>query len=160
MSAPLYSSFPVATATGVPLTPTIQGPAGDDGAAGINAFTLTSGNFTQPAIGSSVTVSVVSSAWIAVGQSIYVAGGGYYTVSSVPNSTSVVLTNSGYVGSAVAGVVIASGASVVPGGVIGASTGGIGYGTAAELAASGMAGPGIWILTDSVPPYQLEIIPP
>jgi hypothetical protein len=50
-------------------------PGGD---AGVNAFNLTSGSFTVPAVGSTVNVTLNDASWVVVGQFVYVdqAGGG------------------------------------------------------------------------------------
>lgn len=72
----------------------LQGPQGAGGA-GLNAFTTLSANFTQPAISANVTINVGTTAWMAVGQGIFVVGGGYYTISSVSDLTHAVVTNLG-----------------------------------------------------------------
>ncbi len=99
------------------------GPAGSNGSNGsngVNAFTTVSAAFTQPAVGSSVTVYVVNSAWMFVGQNVQVANtGGFYQVSSVNSATSVNLVNLGYTGNATAGTIISSNSQVSPGGVAG-----------------------------------------
>jgi hypothetical protein len=50
-------------------------PGGD---AGVNAFNLTSGSFTVPAVGSTINVTLNDASWVVVGQFVYVdqAGGG------------------------------------------------------------------------------------
>src|SRR5205807_4788806 len=53
--------------------------------AGTDAYTTTTANFTQPAVSSTVSVSVGATGWMAVGQYLYVNTGGYYTVSSITN---------------------------------------------------------------------------
>jgi microcystin-dependent protein len=54
------------------------GSAGPPGAAGLNAFNITSGGFTVPPVGSTVTVTLNDASWVVVGQMIYCdsAGGG------------------------------------------------------------------------------------
>src|SRR5207247_2184500 len=69
------------------------GPAGDTGATGQGAFTATTADFSQPAVGSDVSVSVESTAWMAVGETLFVQSGGYYTVSAITDATTVVLNN-------------------------------------------------------------------
>jgi hypothetical protein len=64
-------------------------------------------------------VAVVISTWATPGQVVYVQNGGYYTVSSVPDATHVVLTNLGYTGNAAPAVVIATSQKVGPGGLKG-----------------------------------------
>ena len=60
---------------------------------GQSAYTTTTASYTQPSVGSNVTVSVVNSEWMAIGQTIFISSGGTYTVASIPSSTSVSLTN-------------------------------------------------------------------
>jgi hypothetical protein len=80
----------------------------------IPVSTTTSSNFTQPAIGSTVSVSVANTVWMYVGLFVYVGGGGgYYSVNSITNSTTVVLKNLGDVSNAAAAGTISSGASVI-----------------------------------------------
>jgi len=70
----------------------VQGPQGlagidgTNGTNGLNAFTTTSASFTQPAVGSPVTISVIDNRWIAVGQTIYISQAGFYTVTSLGGS--------------------------------------------------------------------------
>jgi hypothetical protein len=72
-----------------------QGPQGfggidgTDGTNGINAFTTLTASFTQPNVGSNITISVGDSAWIALGQNIYIAQAGYYQVIAIVSSTSI-----------------------------------------------------------------------
>lgn len=81
------------------------GPAGAGGA-GLNAFTTLSANFTQPAVNAAVTITVGTSAWIAPGQGIYIAGGGYYTVNSIGDLTHVTVINVGAAGNAAPGATV------------------------------------------------------
>ena len=72
-----------------------QGPQGfggidgTNGTNGINSFTTLTASFTQPTVGSNVTISVGDSAWIALGQNIYIAQAGYYKVLAIVSSTSI-----------------------------------------------------------------------
>ena len=72
-----------------------QGPQGfggingTDGTDGINSFTTLTASFTQPNVGSNETISVGDSAWIALGQNIYIAQAGYYKVLAIVSSTSI-----------------------------------------------------------------------
>lgn len=70
-------------------------PAGRRGQDGNNTYTNTSSNFVVPAINSSVTVNVVYTSWVLVGQVIFVEGAGYYRVDS-KTSTSLTISNLGY----------------------------------------------------------------
>lgn len=97
-----------------------DGPAGVDGQ---NAYTVTTANFTIPAVGANVSVSVSAlgqstGLWAQVGQVIYIQGAGYYEVVSA-TATVIVAENLGYTGNAAPTTVIALGAGVSPGGVAG-----------------------------------------
>lgn len=92
------------------------GPTGATGPQGISSFTATTAGFTQPGSGATVSVSVGTTAWMASGQAIYMVGGGYYTVSSITNSTTVVLNNTGVSGNASPGATVSSPAVVSPAG--------------------------------------------
>ena len=70
------------------------------GGAGKNAFTTLTSNFTQPAVSSTVSIVVATTAFMTAGQILYIAGGGYYSISSVTDLTDVVVTNLGYAGNA------------------------------------------------------------
>ena len=88
------------------------------GSAGNNAYTTTTANFTVPAIGSTVTISVGSTAWMAVGQKVFASDGvdfGNFEVQSIGGSTSFVGEFMGYVDDSASGT-IASGAAVIPSG--------------------------------------------
>lgn len=101
----------------------IPGPAGPAGAAGAagatgaNAYSITaSSTFVVPAKGASVTVIVSSSAWMVVGQVVFIAGAGFFQVSAVPNSISVQLLYLDYAFNTFSAAVIAIGSGVSPGG--------------------------------------------
>lgn len=82
-----------------PLLTQVPGAAGDDGedgedgAAGVNAFTTTTAAFTMPAEGGTVSVSVGTTAFMVVGQTLFVQTAGYMTVSSITNTNTAVLLN-------------------------------------------------------------------
>jgi hypothetical protein len=57
-------------------------------------------NFTQPAVGLTVTISVIDSSIFSAGEQVYIIGGGYYKVSQVNTATSVTLQNLGLPGNA------------------------------------------------------------
>lgn len=75
-----------------------QGPAGEDGTNGtdgVDAFT-TADSFIMPAELANVTVDVVNSEWMTVGQVVFAQGGGsvgYFEVQSKPDDVSVILKN-------------------------------------------------------------------
>jgi hypothetical protein len=96
------------------------GPTGAGGA-GLNAFTTLSASFVQPASGSTVVANVGTTAWMATGQIVYVAGGGYYSVSSIADLTHATLNNLGYSGNLASGSTVASAGAVTPAGLIGPS---------------------------------------
>lgn len=62
---------------------------GSDGADGQNAYTITTADFTVPAISGSVAISVGNSQWLTVGQNFFVQGAGYFEVASKADSTHV-----------------------------------------------------------------------
>jgi len=108
-----------------------EGPAGADG---LNSFTVTTAQFTVPAISSNVTINVsalgqATGIWAKVGEEIFIETAGYYRVVSA-TTTVIVATNVGTTGNATATTVIAIGSKVGPGGRQGA-TGGTGSAGAA-----------------------------
>ena len=102
----------------LPGPPGPAGPAGSAGDAGFSAFTTTTATFTQPAVLSNVTVSVVDTAAYAANEVLYVAGGGYYDVNAIGSGT-LTLTNLGYPGNASPTSTVTSPALVTPGGLQG-----------------------------------------
>jgi len=94
------------------------GPIGPQGAGGpgLNAFTTLTTSFIQPAVSSPVIIVVGTTAWMAQGQGIYIAGGGYYSVVSVGDLTHVIITNSGTQGNATVGATVLAGGVVTPAG--------------------------------------------
>lgn len=101
------------------------GSDGADGANGVNAYTTLSAAFTMPAEGATVSASVGSSAWMVVGQTLYVQTAGYMEVSSIPNVNAVVLRNpentaaTAYSINAAPGTNIPASSKVAPGGLQG-----------------------------------------
>lgn len=103
-----------------------QLPSGAAGADGLNAFTVLTAGFTQPSVGSNVTIAVSASGqytavWAVAGQTIYIAGGGYYEVISVGATNAMTVKNLGYSGNASPTSTVTSGGKVSPAGPIGAS---------------------------------------
>jgi hypothetical protein len=76
------------------------------------SYTTTSGTFVQPAINGTVSVPVLLSNWMVVGEVIFIATGGYYKVYSITNSTNVIVQNLGYTGNATPGTSIQAGNGV------------------------------------------------
>src|SRR5437867_2216185 len=117
------------------------GPAGDPGAPGQGAFTATTADFSQPAVGSDVSVSVASTAWMAVGETLFVQSGGYYTVSAITDATTVVLNNTGDTGNTAPAATILNGSAVSAGGVAGPAGATGPAGPAGPTGATGDTGP-------------------
>lgn len=80
------------------------------------AIVTTTSDFTQPSVGSNVTVTVTSTASFPAGINVFVQHGGYYSVSSVIDGTHFVLTNFGTPGNASPGATIVSGSIVASSG--------------------------------------------
>ena len=83
------------------------------------SYSTVATTFTQPAAGASISVQMTSTAWLAVGQLLYVATGGFYQVASITTGYVAVLTNLGYPGNASPGASINNLSGVVPGGLQG-----------------------------------------
>lgn len=115
-SADCCSPCPDIPITQVPGPPGDDGTDGTDGAAASNAFTETTDSFTMPAVSGNVTVDVLDSTWMAVGQIVFVENAGYFTVNAVPDAVSVSLTNLGYDGNAAPTTIIPASQKVSPGG--------------------------------------------
>lgn len=75
---------------------------------------VTTANFTQPAVNTSVSVQIANTNNILPygGQIIYIATGGYYQVSAITGPTTFLAVNLGYVGNAAPAVTISSGAAI------------------------------------------------
>ena len=140
----------------VPGSPGTNGAPGTNGTNGANAFTLTTANFTIPAIGSNVTVSVANTSWMVVGQNVFISDGtkqGNFQVAVINGTTSVDLKFLGYTGDGSPGDSITVGAKVSPSGLQGAAaptaaaTQAFGTGTAYTLTAT----PGILSLGTTIP---------
>ena len=110
------------TATKLANTRSINGVAFDGTAdIALPIYGAIAGTFTQPAVGSNTPALVVSSsAWMTVGQVVFVGTGGYYQVFSTPDTTHVVLTNLGYAGNTVPSST-GNGGAVSSAGPVGAS---------------------------------------
>jgi hypothetical protein len=73
-------------------------------------------NFTQPGVGANVVAHVSLSTGFSPGLVLYVQGGGFYVVQSLPDSTHVTLTNSGSFANAAPGATVTNGVLVIPSG--------------------------------------------
>ena len=103
-------------------------PIGEPGVDGKNAFTTTTAGFNQPAVGSSIPVSVsnlgqLTNQWAVPGQIVFLADvngfGGYYEVVSITGETTIDLLNLGYASNSAETTPIAFPANVSPAGVAG-----------------------------------------
>ncbi len=83
-----------------------------------SAVTTTTASYSQPLVGNNVAVAVVSTAGLTVGQTVYVANGGYYTVESIFSANSVTLKNTGTPGNAAPGATITIGSNLGQGQVL------------------------------------------
>lgn len=97
------------------------GPVGSAGTSGIDAFTVTTSNFTVPAINSNVNVDVLQDSWMAIGQIVFIESAGYYQVVTPISGTTVTLKNIGVSTNAVPTTIITFGKKVSPSGVAGMS---------------------------------------
>lgn len=108
----------------VPGTPGATGADGADGDDGENAYTVTTAAFVMPAYGATVSVLVVSTAWMGVGQVLYVENAGWMRVSAITSANQVSLENLETAGGEYAENVapatnVGAGAKVSPGGLQG-----------------------------------------
>ena len=115
MSAPQDCCQPCSTTISQG-APGVPGNDGLPGADGINAYTATTADFQVPILNGNITVSVVNSAWMAVGQSVFIAGAGYFTVVSLPTTTSATLNYTNTAANTNVGATITAGAAVSPSG--------------------------------------------
>jgi hypothetical protein len=94
-----------------------QGPPGPPGPAGSDAISTLASDYVQPACNTSIVITVDTTMWMAPGLVVFVAnGGGYYTVMTVIDPTTVVLYNPCYSENASPGTTIAAPAYVLPAG--------------------------------------------
>lgn len=96
---------------------TVQVP----GMPGGNAFTNTRADFVQPAIGSNINITVNASAWMVIGQYIYIGEGGEYLVISIVTSGAVTVQNTGALNNVEVDTIIPAGVGVSPSGPQGAA---------------------------------------
>lgn len=77
------------------------------------ASTITTSNFTVPAVNSTVTINVSDSASLAINKAIRIASGaGNYIITAIPNSTQITVRNCGGTDNAAAGTTINSSANI------------------------------------------------
>lgn len=114
-------SIPVTCCNPTPVSQTVnipgpEGENGNDGAAGLNAFSITTADFDVPNVGDNVTVLVGDSSWATVGQNVFIQGAGTFSVVSKPGAASMTLEYLNYAGNTHSGETISSGAGVSPAG--------------------------------------------
>lgn len=101
------------------------GADGADGTDGVDAFTTVTASFVMPAEGANVSASVGSTAWMTVGQILFVQTAGYMEVISLTNAVTAVLKNleatasSAYTINAAPATVIPAASKVSPAGLQG-----------------------------------------
>ena len=91
------------------------------GIQGQNAFTITTdvSGFVVPPLGNQVTIGVASTAWMAVGQTIFIPGAGTFTVDNINSGASVLMTYQNITQNTNAGTTIAMGTLVTASGIPG-----------------------------------------
>jgi hypothetical protein len=115
----LFMSVPVQCCAPCPvvIVTEIPGPEGENGTPGTNgvsAFTSTTADFIVPTIGNTVTVLVLNSTWMIVGENVFVEFAGYFNIVGIPSAQSVTLGYLNYQGNTNAGNLIAAGGHVSP----------------------------------------------
>ncbi len=83
---------------------------------GNSLFATTTGPFTQPAAAANVSVSLTTTAWMVVGQYVFIEGAGFYTVTSIADVYNVTLNNTYDSVNAAPGTVVGTGAGVATSG--------------------------------------------
>lgn len=96
--------------------PGVDGTDGTDGTDGENAFTTLTAQFTQPAVGATVPVTVTDGTFVNLGQYLSVAVGGVYLVTAKTDDTHLTLQNTGATGNLPPGNNIPNGSQVSPSG--------------------------------------------
>jgi hypothetical protein len=128
----------------------LQGGGGGGGTAapGQNGYSVTTQTFMQPGCNMSTIVHVDETAWMSVGEYVYVSTGGYYEIDSIPSSTLVSLINICAVGNTAPGTFITLPSDVIspagPPGIDGGTgaTGGLGgTGATGGTGGTGSSGP-------------------
>lgn len=107
----------------VTTTPGPQGDSGIDGEAGENGLSplsLSTAEFTVPAVNSNVTIDVSNSSWMIPGEVVYIQNAGAYEVVSTPTNNTVTVKNLGYTENAAPTTVIAQLQKIGPSGPKGA----------------------------------------
>jgi len=89
-----------------------DGPAGDDGADGIAGYTTTTAGAVQPAVGSTVVLSVADSSIFIIGGQAFIEDGGYYEITNTSGGSITVRNLSSNAPNVTETTAIASGSKV------------------------------------------------
>lgn len=89
------------------------------GLQGLNSFTFTTAQFVVPLAGEQVQISVQSSEFAVIGQSLYIEGAGLFEVISRPSPTLLLLSYFDVLSNTESGSAVAEGSQVGPGGIPG-----------------------------------------
>lgn len=91
------------------------GPVGAAGVNGLDAFTTTSSAFSMPAVASLASVQVLDNRTFAIGQLVFIAGVGYFSVESKGGTTQMSLRNLGGTSALPPGALVGAGIKVTSG---------------------------------------------
>lgn len=121
MDDPIYvvvseQNDPIYVVVSGQVAPPIAVAVATPGPPGPPAYTTTTADFEQPAIGASVSVAVLDTSWMPNGAPLFIEGGGTYKITAIPNATHVTVLNLGATDNALEGTVISSGAKIALGG--------------------------------------------
>ena len=111
--------------------------------------TTTTGNYTQPPVGSTVIITVGDATAAVVGKGVEIAGGGFYTATHVAGLNVTILNGTSAVNASPT-TVINSGAVVTFGGLGAPQAGGVTNGQALQLQDAGLTGAGIRTLVNAL----------
>lgn len=95
------------------------------GSQGQSAFTDTAASFVVPAVGNDVTITVLNTDWMAVGEPIFIEGAGTFEVVTIVDATHVTVEYLDIDANTAAGNAIASGTIVTPTGTSSNGTNGV-----------------------------------
>jgi len=99
--------------------PGVEGEPGADGASGVSAYSLVTQNFVVPAKGSTVTVLMRNSTWLAIGALVFIPGAGTFAVTALPGTASATLEYQNFAANTNAGATINATTPIVAGGAEG-----------------------------------------
>lgn len=137
-------------------------PLGANGVDGGNAFTFTTGTFTQPAVAGSVVIPASNvgrnnTEWAAAGQVIIVSVGGAYGFYQVTSKTATSITATSLAGGTIAPTtVVAANATIAPSGQVGPAGAPGGTGPAGS---TGPAGPAAGTLQHAYSDTSTRVVP-